>query len=320
MKDEKPRDLVIALRGWEIAPWIERFAKMLPDRQVLALDQVTDPDRIAYAISWKHPPGSLTRFARLKAVFSLGAGVDHILSDPKLPDVPVLRIVDPDLTGRMSEYIVLHCLMHLRQQRLYDRQQRDHVWGDDRFQPAAGAIRVGIMGMGELGQDAARKLMAIGFQVQGWGRSAKNRAGISMHHGAAGLTDFLAMTDILVVLLPLTPQTHGLINRALLQGLARDGALGGPVLINAGRGGLQVEADILACLADGSLKAATLDVFETEPLPSSSLLWDHPAVTVTPHNAAMSEPAAICRQIADQIRAHERGEPFVNRVERGRGY
>lgn len=320
MSDAQSRALVIALRGWEIAPWVERFSDALPDRQVLALDQVTNPDSIGYAVSWKHPPGSLARFANLKAVFSLGAGVDHLLSDPDVPDVPVLRIVDPDLTGRMSEYVVLHCLMHLRQQRLYDRQQSGHIWDDDRFQPAAGAVRVGIMGMGELGQDAARKLRFIGFQVHGWSRSLKSGTDFPMHHGAGGLADFLAKTDILVVLLPLTPQTRGLIDAKLLRQLAHDGALGGPVLINAGRGGLQVESDILSCLADGSLKAATLDVFEVEPLPSSSPLWDHPAVTVTPHNAAMSDPAAICRQIADQIRAYERGLPFVNRVERERGY
>jgi glyoxylate/hydroxypyruvate reductase A len=134
------------------------------------------------------------------------------------------------------------------------------------------------------------------------------------------LDAFLARTDILVSLLPLTPDTRGILNRELFRKLAHDGRLGGPVLINAGRGGLQVEADILACLDDGTLKAATLDVFETEPLPPDSPLWSHPRVTVTPHNAAVSEPDATARYIADQIRRFERDEPLQNVVDRERGY
>jgi glyoxylate/hydroxypyruvate reductase A len=148
------------------------------------------------------------------------------------------------------------------------------------------------MGLGELGRDAARKLRIMGFDVAGWSRSPKALDGLPSFSGEDGMKAFLARTDILVSLLPLAPETRGLINAELLSGLARDGRLGGPFLINAGRGGLQVEADILAALDAGTLKGATLDVFETEPLPSDSPLWLHPAVTVTPHNAAMSEPEA----------------------------
>ena len=210
--------------------------------------------------------------------------------------------------------------MHLRQQRRYEAQQRERVWHDDRFQPAAREVRVGIMGLGVLGQDAARKLKVMGFDVAGWSRSPKSLEGSPTFAGEEGLDGFLARTDILVCLLPLTAETRGVLDRSLFVRLARDGRLGGPAVINAGRGGLQVEDDILACLDDGTLKAATLDVFETEPLPADSALWQHPAVTVTPHNAAMSEPDAIGRLVVEQIRAYERGEALRNVVDRQLGY
>jgi glyoxylate/hydroxypyruvate reductase A len=156
--------------------------------------------------------------------------------------------------------------------------------------------------------------------VAGWSRSPKSVEGLATFAGEDGMAAFLARTDILVSLLPLTPETKGTINAALLAGLAQDGRLGGPFLINAGRGGLQVEADIMAALEAGTLKGATLDVFETEPLPADSPLWSHPAVTVTPHNAAMSEPEAVANLISAQIRRLEAGEPLEHVVDPKRGY
>ncbi|WP_299567936.1 glyoxylate/hydroxypyruvate reductase A [Enterovirga sp.] len=312
--------LLVAITGWDPAPWLDRFRRLLPDRPVVAVDEPFDPDTIRYAASWKHRPGTLSGLPRLEAIFSLGAGVDHLVGDAGLPDVPVLRVVDQDLTERMSEYVVMHCLMHLRRGWLYDERQRQGLWRDERDQPAARDVRVGIMGLGVLGQDAARKLAVMGFDVAGWSRSPRSLDGIATFAGDEGLRSFLARTDILVVLLPLTPATRGLLNAALFGGLARDGRLGGPVLINAGRGGLQVEADILQALEDGSLKAATLDVFETEPLPAASPLWSHPAVRITPHNAAMSDPDAVAAAVVSQIRRHEAGEPFRHAVDLRTGY
>ncbi|MGL4323827.1 MAG: 2-hydroxyacid dehydrogenase [Beijerinckiaceae bacterium] len=312
--------LLVAINGWEAEPWAERFRLVMPDRKVVLASEAFDPLEITYAATWKHTHHSLTPLKNLKAIFSLGAGVDHLFADPGLPNVPLARVIDPDLTARMSEYIVMHALMHLRQHRLYDQQQRDKVWADDRFQPAASDVRVGIMGMGELGRDAARKLQAMGFQVHGWNRSAREVAGVPIFSGHEGLPHFLARTDILVVLLPFTSQTSGLIDAALLRQLAHDGRLGGPVLINAGRGGLQKEHDILQCLTDGTLQAATLDVFETEPLPATSPLWVHPRVTVTPHNSAMSNPDTIGQQIADQIARFEKGALLHNQVDQARQY
>lgn len=312
--------LLLAITVWQVEEWRNRFQELLPDIPVVVHGEAFDRRAVNYAATWKHPEGALAGLPNLAAIFSLGAGVDHLMSDPRLPEVPLARVVDPDLTTRMSEYVVLHCLMHLRQQRRYDRQQREKSFDDDRFQPAARSVRVGIMGMGELGQDAARKLKIIGFDVAGWSRSPRSVEGIPTYAGAGGLADFLARTDILVCLMPLTPDTRGMLNAALFAALPRDGVLGGPILINAARGGIQVEADILAALDAGVLKAATLDVFETEPLQRESLLWDHPAVTITPHNAAMSAPDTIAALIAEQIRRMEAGEPLQHIVDPARGY
>jgi glyoxylate/hydroxypyruvate reductase A len=311
--------LLLAMSGWHIEDWRGRFKALLPEMPIVTLGEPFDRRAVHYVASWKHPPGSLTGLPNLAAIFSLGAGVDFLFADEKLPEAPIARVVDPDLTTRMSEYVVLHCLMYLRQQHRYMRQQQAKLWEDDRDQPAARALRVGIMGLGELGLDAAKKLKVIGFDVAGWSRSPKSVEGLATFSGEDGMRDLLARTDILVSLLPLTPDTRGLINAELLSGLAQDGRLG-PFLINAGRGGLQVEADILAALDAGTLKGATLDVFETEPLPSDSPLWTHPLVTVTPHNAAMSEPEAIATLIAQQIRRLEAGEPLQHVVDPTRGY
>ena len=312
--------LLLAMTGWHVEDWRARFQALLPEIPIVVLGEPFDRRAVHYVASWKHPAGSLTGLPNLAAIFSLGAGVDFLFADDKLPAAPIARVVDPDLTARMSEYVVLHCLMFLRQQRRYDRQQAQALWEDDRRQPAAAAVRVGIMGLGELGQDAARKLRIMGFDVAGWSRSPKAVDGLPSFSGEDGMKDFLARTDILVSLLPLTPETRGIIDAGLLTGLAQDGRLGGPFLINAGRGGLQVETDILAALEAGTLKGATLDVFESEPLPSDSPLWLHPAVTVTPHNAAMSEPEAIAGLIAAQVRRLEAGEPLQNVVDPARGY
>ena len=312
--------LLVALSGWNIGQWVERLQKKMPGREIVALGEPFDRRSVHYAVSWKHPAGSLAGLPNLSAIFSLGAGVDHIFNDDRLPDVPIYRVVDSDLTHRMSEYVVMHCLMLLRQTRRYDAQQINKSWDDDRFQPAARDVRVGIMGMGELGQDAARKLKMIGFDVAGWSRTPKNVDGIPSFSGETGLQEFLARTDIVVVLLPLTPQTRGIINERLLRGLAQNGRLGKPALINAGRGGLQVEADILKVLDEGVLGHAVLDVFETEPLPTDSRLWTHPRVTVTPHNAAMSDPDAIGALIARQIAKLEAGQEPDYKVDRARAY
>jgi glyoxylate/hydroxypyruvate reductase A len=311
--------LLLCITGWEVVPWLERLRRLAPTRDIRAWPEIGNRADITFAAVWKQPPGVLATLPNLRGIISLGAGVDHVFADPALPDVPIARIVDADLTARMSEWVVLHALMYLRQQRLYDALQRRREWDDIRPAPGAAELRVGIMGLGVLGQDAARKLQVMGFQVAGWSRSAKHIEGLQTYAGE-DLDAFLARTDLLVALMPLTPQTRGILDMTLFRKLARDGVFGAPILMNAGRGGLQVEADILDALDEGVLKAATLDVFETEPLPATSPFWLHPAVTVTPHNSAISDEDAVGRFVLRQIERFERGLPFETPVDRVRRY
>ncbi len=312
--------LALVISRWDPQPWIDRFAVLAPELHVCKWpDDNTAPEDIDYALAWQPPEGVLAGFANLKAIFSLGAGVDHILREPKLPDVPLVRVVDPDLTMRMSEYVCLHVLMHHRQQRLLDADQAKLDW-TERPQWSAASMCIGIMGLGELGRDAAEKLVHLGFKVNGWSNSPKQIDGVTSYAGQQELETFLGASDILVCLLPHTPDTHGILNRDLFRKLKSDGPLGAAVLINAGRGKLQVEADILASLDAGELGAATLDVFETEPLPTDSRLWRHPKVTLTPHNAADSDPEALCKYILGQITRREAGKDLQNVVSRQAGY
>jgi glyoxylate/hydroxypyruvate reductase A len=293
-----------------------------PDLDVRVAPDVGRIEDIDTALVWQPPPGLLRTLPNLKLIVSVGAGVDSLLDDPSLPDVPLVRFVDPDLTGRMAEYVTLNVLLHHRRMTEYGEQQARCEW---KYLPEASArdVRVGIMGLGVLGAAAMRALAPFGYQLRGWSRTPKEIDGVSCFAGPAALDEFLADTDVLVVLLPLTQATRGILNRALLAKLSprgRSPLLPGPVLINAGRGGLQRDADILAALETGELYAASLDVFEQEPLPAGSPLWTHPRVVITPHNAAESAPAAIAAYALRQMRALRDGELLENVVDRGRGY
>jgi glyoxylate/hydroxypyruvate reductase len=313
--------LLLVLKNLKAEMFAGEFGKLAPDLTVRSWpDDIGDPSEITHALAWKPPAGVLKSLPNLKVIFSMGAGVDHLFSDPDLPDVPVVRFVDPNLTMRMSEYVCLHVLTHQRRMLEYRELQARGEWQEVWPQPGADEVRVGVMGLGVLGRDAAEKLRLLGFDVAGWSRTQKQIAGVTCFAGEDGLGPFLARTDVLVSLLPYTPETKGFMNYKLFARLARDGRLPGPVLINAGRGGSQVEADILAALETGDLWAASLDVFEEEPLPVSSLLWTHPRVIVTPHNASISDNRAVCRYVLEQMRREERGEPMENVVDARRGY
>jgi glyoxylate/hydroxypyruvate reductase A len=213
----------------------------------------------------------------------------------------------------------MHTLMFHRRQRIYDQQQHDKVWFEHP-QAAAKDVAVGVMGLGELGRDAVSALSRIGFNVAGWSRTPKQIPDIETFHGEAGLDAFLARTEILIVLLPHTPATEGILNLGLFRKLKRDGAAGGACLINAGRGKLQVDADILAALDQDVLAGAALDVFPVEPLPRSSALWSHPKVSITPHSAAVSDPNALVDNVMRQIENFEAGRPLENMIDRKAGY
>jgi glyoxylate/hydroxypyruvate reductase len=311
--------LLLAITGWEPDAWLARFRVEAKGREVRLWPETGNPAEIEYACVWKQPAGLLATLPKLKAVFSLGAGVDHLLSDPTLPGVPVVRIVDSDLTRRMTGYVALHVLLHQRKMKLYEAERRERVWRD-LYEAPAEAVRVGIMGMGVLGAAAMPVLRQLGFQVAGFSRSPKTIAGIETFSGNAEMNTFLGQSDILVCLLPLTAETRGMLCYDLFQRLAQNGVLGGPVLINAGRGGLQVEADILRALDDGTLIGASLDVFEHEPLPETSPFWDHPKIYVTPHNAASSDPKALTKNVMAQIERFEQGLALEHVVDRKLGY
>jgi glyoxylate/hydroxypyruvate reductase len=318
--------ILLAAAGMAAGPWEEQLRALAPSRDVQVWRAsaggpwgIVDPAEVAYACVWMPPHGLLAALPNLRAIFSLGAGVDHILSDPALPQVPIVRIVDPDLTMRMTEYITLHVLMHHRGQRRYDAQQRARIWRE-LPQPPAAQVAVGVMGLGVLGRDAALAVCRLGFQVAGWSRTPKNVPGVATFHGLQGLAEFLRRTEILVCLLPSTPATRGILNLELLRQLKRDGALGSAYLINAGRGPQQIDSDILAALQEGSLAGATLDVFPIEPLPETSPLWPHPKVTITPHCAAASDPQPLVANILRQIDRLEAGLPLENVIDPSTGY
>jgi glyoxylate/hydroxypyruvate reductase len=306
--------------NWSPARWKQRFNEVCGDRRVwLVTEDGGDPDDVRYAAVWKPVPGELAAFPNLRVIFNLGAGVDALMADKSLPRVPLVRVVVGDLTARMTEYVTLHVLMHHRQEPYLRESQRVKRWAP-KFQWPAAALSVGILGLGALGADAADVLRRIGFRVAGWSNSPKRIAGIECFHGKAQLEAFLKRTEILVCLLPLTPDTRHILNRDLFAKLNRTGPLGAPVVINAGRGGLQNEADILSCLDDGTLGAVSLDVFAQEPLPAASPFWTHPKVVLTPHNAADTDPDEISKYVARQIAGFEAGKPLENVVDPARGY
>jgi glyoxylate/hydroxypyruvate reductase A len=312
--------ILLAVDGPQAGEWLAALRAQADGRDLRVWPgAIGDAGEIFFACVWNPPHGLLAELPNLKAIVNLGAGVDHLLADPALPPVPIARVVHFDLTRRVTEYVALHVLMHHRRQRLYDAQQRDRLWRVHE-QPAASEVAVGIMGLGAIGGHAAAVLGQLGFKVAGWSRTRKSVAGLETFHGRAGLDAFLARTEILVCLLPRTSDTEGILDLALLRKLKRDGAAGGAFLINAGRGPLQVEADMVTALDEGTLAGATLDVFAEEPLPPDSRLWAHPRVTITPHNAGDISPRVFAPHVIAQIERVERGLPMENLVDRARGY
>ncbi len=295
--------------------WQGELARLLPDQDVRPWPEVGAPEEIEFAIVWAPEPGELECYPNLRAIFSLGAGVDNILSDPDLPaGVPVVRLVDPELTRQMSEYVVLNVLRHHRDFPAYEHFQRKGQW---RRLPApeAAATGVGFMGLGVLGSDAARKLRPFGFRLMGWTRRPRRLKGVRCLHGPEGRNRFLARSDILVCLLPLTPATRGILNAETFAALPH-----GAAVINCARGAHLVERDLLEALDSGHLSGATLDVFDTEPLPEGHPFWGHPKITVTPHIAGVTLPHSAAERVAANIRRLQKGEPLADVVDLEAGY
>ena len=296
--------------------WTSAIAKVMPGERLRIWPDIGAVDEIEFAIVWKPPPGLLASLPNLKGILSLGAGIDHLVSDPLLPrHLPLVRLIDPSLTAQMSEYVVMNVLRHHRFMPAYARQQAAALWQPILPPPLTTERRVGIMGLGVLGRDALAKLAPFGFKLRGWARTSHSIAGVDCFHGADGLTRFLRGCDILVCLLPLSDETRGILDAQRLALLPK-----GASLINAARGGHVVADDLIAALDSGHLAGATLDVFEPEPLPQGHPLWRHAGVTITPHAAGWTIPETAAGLMAASIAAIRAGAKPAGLVDLSVGY
>ena len=297
------------------ARWRPLLAGLMPEHEFRNWPEIGDPAQIDYAMVWNPEPGLLASLPNLKLIVGLGAGVDHILRDPSVPkSVPILRLVDPYMTDAMSEYVALSVLRLHRQDLDYLAQQRARKW-EEQEQKNAAERPVGILGFGTLGQNAGRKLKALGFDVAGWSRSGKEVAGFATYAGPDGLDALLRRSEILVCLLPLTAETRGILNAATFARLPR-----GAAIVNAGRGGHLVEEDLIPALDSGQLSGAVLDVFRQEPLPSEHPFWRYARIIVTPHIAAETHPPTAAPIIRDAICRFQAGQAVPNLIDPARGY
>jgi glyoxylate/hydroxypyruvate reductase A len=297
--------------------WTTPLAEMAPDLDVFVHGRdAYDPKSIDYALGFRPEPGLLGSLPNLKVVFSLGAGVDGFLIDPNYPkEVPLVRFVDHQLSREMAQYCVMHVLIQHRQQRLFDHFQREKTWRQSVPPRRTEETRVGILGIGEIGTMVAGRLRDHDFQVAGWSRTRRSIEGVQSFAGQEELAEFLGRSDILICLLPLTAETRHILNAKTFAQLPKDA-----FVINVARGGHLKEDDLIGAIDSGHISGATLDVFETEPLPESSPLWSHPKITVTPHVAAISDPRVMAKNAVDGIARHKAGRPLGNVVDLTRGY
>ena len=277
--------------------------------------EIGPPDDVEVVLAWKAPAGALTKFPKLRLIVSLGMGVDHLLQDPALPaGIPIVRIMDSGLVGQMAEYALYFALRHHRDMAAYEASQRRGEW---KVEPFVDTIdrRVGIMGLGAIGTDVAKKFATIGFPTAGWSRTPRTIDGVQCFHGDAELGNFLARSDILVNVLPLTPTTRGMIDARFLGQLPK-----GAYLINMGRGPTVVDTDLIAAMDSGHIAGAALDVFHHEPLPAAHAFWTHPKVLVTPHIAGETNPRTAAESVAENIRRMDAGQPLIHTIDRAAGY
>lgn len=296
------------------AEWARLFAERAPEVPFRLWPDIGDPAEVHYLVAWVPPDNIATTFPNLELVFSVGAGVDQF-DATKLPaHIPLVRMLEPGIAETMVEYATMAVLALHRDLLRFISQQKEQVWREIRITPAK-RRRVGVMGLGQLGQAVLERLKAFGFPLSGWTRSPREIEGVTCYAGAEALADFLAQSDILVCLLPLTDETRGILNADLFARLPH-----GASLVNVGRGPHLVEADFLAALDSGALSGAVLDVAEPEPLPAGHPFWSHPRILLTPHNASMTTPDTAVDFVLDIIARYRRGEELPGCVDRSRGY
>jgi glyoxylate/hydroxypyruvate reductase A len=304
--------IAIISPGRDPKVWIEALQQQLPDIDLQVYPQIDRPEAVEMALVWQHPPGFLTSLPNLKLISSLGAGVDHILSDPAVgDDLPIVRIVDEKLTWSMTNYVVLGVMNFHRQLVRYQGDQRKKVW--DMSNPEI-PVKIGVMGVGALGGDAMDKLHGLGFEVVGFGFTEKKDFRYP-YFAKTQLNQFLAEINVLVCLLPLTPETEGILNLDLFQACTK-----GTYLINVARGKHLVEEDLLSALNQGYLSGALLDVFRVEPLPQEHPFWTEERIQLTPHIASVTNPRAAAPQIITNYKRLKASQPLLNLVNRTRGY
>jgi glyoxylate/hydroxypyruvate reductase A len=294
--------------------WRNLIAAELPDMEIRIWPEVDDPSEIEIAAVAGLPRGKLKTFPNLRLIVSLTAGVDMLIGDPELPNVPIVRAADPGGDAMINEFALLHVLRHHRELPELALAQQRAEWL--RLKPKHAHERpVGVMGLGAIGLSVAQTLAQHGFDVAGWVRSPRQVEGVTIFHGSDRLPTFLQRSEIVVNLLPLTDETNGILNASAFAAMPS-----GAAVVNLGRGPHVVEADLMAALDNGHLAAATLDVFPTEPLPKESPLWRHPRITITPHVSRRIFPSNLAPRVCDAIRRLHTGQPFVHEVDRKRGY
>lgn len=295
--------------------WAAHLADALPEARVWAWSAQNAAEQADYAVV--HAPGAAFFEAQhhLKGVLNMGAGVDSLLALDTLPrDVPLLRLEDAGKALQMAEYVSHALIDHVRHFDTYDAQQRAGIWREHRFDARAD-VPVGVMGLGAIGAAVARAIAGFGYPTFGWSRTRRDLPGITCHAGAAEFDAFLRATRVLVCVLPLTPETTGIVNAATLARLRPNA-----YLINIGRSGHVVDADLLAQIESGHVAGATLDVFAAEPLPPAHPFWAHPKIRITPHIAANTLPQDSIPQIVAKLRALARGDTLAGAVDFARGY
>lgn len=300
--------------GDDPAPWREVFAEAFPQLTFEVWPDVKDIQTVRYALVWNPPSGLLQTLPNLRAILALGAGVDALLADSTTPQVPVVRLLDAGLAPQMAEYAVYAVLYFHRRMRDYRELQQHRTWNPLAPVPA-GQWPVGVMGTGVIGGLIAKHLVALGYPVRGWSRGGTSIEGVESFAGEGRFESFLSHSRVVVNVLPLTPETTGVLNASTFAAMPR-----GSYVVNIGRGGHLVEPDLLAALDSGQIAGAMLDVFNEEPLPKSHPLWTHPAVVVTPHIAGVTIAAEAEAQVIANVRRMEQGEQPVGIVDRAKGY